>query len=92
MIVNPKNLAMFLVSPIFISVLVDKTTNSTHCFFGINKTRLICLHLHLLAGQRRIVTKVDELLSLCDHLKVRINQAQTIQIHLADAIVEQSVV
>jgi type I restriction enzyme, S subunit len=37
--------------------------------------------------QGRIVSKVDELMALCDALKARINQAQTTQIHLADAIV-----
>jgi len=30
-------------------------------------------------------------MALCDTLKARINQAQTTQIHLADAIVEQAV-
>lgn len=37
--------------------------------------------------QGRIVSKVDELMALCYALKARINQAQTTQIHLADAIV-----
>ena len=41
--------------------------------------------------QHRIVAKVDELMALCDALKVHINDAQTTQIHLADAIVEQAV-
>jgi len=41
--------------------------------------------------QHRIVTKVDELMTLCDQLKAQINNAQTTQIHLADAIVEQAI-
>lgn len=41
--------------------------------------------------QQRIVTKVDELMALCDTLKARIQQAQTTQVNLADAIVEQAV-
>ena len=44
-----------------------------------------------LAEQHRIVAKVDELMVLCDALKARINDAQTTQIHLADAIVEMTV-
>lgn len=44
-----------------------------------------------LAEQSRIVARVDELLVLCDALKARLNEAQTTQIHLADAIVEQAV-
>ncbi|MDA8083174.1 MAG: restriction endonuclease subunit S [Nitrospiraceae bacterium] len=44
-----------------------------------------------LREQHRIVVKVDELMALCDALKARLAQAQTTQIHLADAIVEQAV-
>lgn len=44
-----------------------------------------------LAEQHRIVAKVDELMALCDALKARIADAQTTQLHLADAIVEQAV-
>jgi type I restriction enzyme S subunit len=42
------------------------------------------------AEQRRIVAKVDELIALCDELKARLNAAQTTQLQLADAIVEQA--
>lgn len=41
--------------------------------------------------QHRIVAKVDELMALCDALKARIAAAQTTQLQLADAIVEQAV-
>ena len=41
--------------------------------------------------QHRIVAKVDELMALCDALKAHLADAQTIQLHLADAIVEQAV-
>lgn len=41
--------------------------------------------------QHRIVAKVDDLMALCDALKARIADAKMIQIHLADAIVEQAV-
>ena len=44
-----------------------------------------------LEEQHRIVAKVDELMALCDALKARLAEAQTTQIHLADAIVEQAV-
>lgn len=51
----------------------------------------IVLGLPPTAEQHRIVAKVNELMSLCDALKTRINQAQTTQVHLADAIGEQTV-
>ncbi|GAA81809.1 type I restriction enzyme, R subunit [Pseudoalteromonas sp. BSi20495] len=40
--------------------------------------------------QHRIVTKVDELMTLCDQLKARLNDAQTTKLHFTDAIVEQA--
>lgn len=44
-----------------------------------------------LAEQHRIVAKVDELMALCDTLKASIQQAQSTQVNLADAVVEQAV-
>ncbi|MCL1148171.1 restriction endonuclease subunit S [Shewanella marinintestina] len=44
-----------------------------------------------LEEQHRIVSKVDELMALCDQLKARLADAQTTQLHLTDAIVEQAV-
>lgn len=41
--------------------------------------------------QCRIVAKVNELMALCDQLKSRFNDAQTIQLHLADALVERAI-
>jgi type I restriction enzyme S subunit len=43
-----------------------------------------------LEEQNRIVAKVDELMALCDQLKARLTDAQTTQLHLTDAIVEQA--
>ena len=43
-----------------------------------------------LKEQHRIVAKVDELMALCDQLKARLSDAQTTQLHLADAVVENA--
>ena len=40
--------------------------------------------------QHRIVAKVDELMAICDQLKTRLTDAQTTQVHLADAVVENA--
>ena len=40
--------------------------------------------------QPRIVAKVDELIYLCDELKVRLQEAQETKLHLADAMAEQA--
>jgi len=61
---------------------------------GINVSdfRRLPLPIPPLEEQHRIVTKVDELMTLCDTLKARIKDAQTSQTQLADTIVEQAVV
>lgn len=44
-----------------------------------------------LAEQRLIVAKVDELMTLCDELKLRILSIKSTQLELADGLVEQAV-
>lgn len=44
-----------------------------------------------LEEQRHIVAKVEQLMTICDQLKSRLNESQQSQLHLADALVEQSV-
>lgn len=44
-----------------------------------------------LEEQNSISSKVDELMALCDQLKARLADAQTTQLHLTDAIIEQAV-
>lgn len=44
-----------------------------------------------LAEQYRIVTKVEQLMALCDQVKTHIGQIQQIQGHLSNALVEQAV-
>ncbi|GIU15879.1 type I restriction endonuclease EcoAI subunit S [Shewanella sp. c952] len=58
---------------------------------NIDSLSEIKLPLAPLEEQHRIVTKVDELMALCDQLKARLSDAQTTQLHLTDAIVEQAV-
>ena len=42
--------------------------------------------------QHRIVAKVDQLMTLCDHLKERLQQAQQTKLHLADELVSAALV
>lgn len=58
---------------------------------GMGVIRSFLLSLPPKDEQHRIVAKVNELMALCDTLKARLADAQTIQLHLADAIVEQAV-
>ena len=55
---------------------------------NVGKISETALPLPPLLEQHRIVAKVDELMALCDQLKSRLSDAQTTQLHLADALVE----
>jgi type I restriction enzyme S subunit len=57
---------------------------------NVGKIANTVLALPPLAEQHRIVAKVDELMALCDSLEVGLSEAQTTQLHLTDAIVEQA--
>jgi type I restriction enzyme S subunit len=69
---------------------IDLVGSAGQDFISGAKCRAIVLPTPPLAEQQRIVAKVEELMTLCDSLKTRLNQAQTIQLHLTDAIVEQA--
>lgn len=58
---------------------------------NVGKVSTTVIPLPPLKEQHRIVTKVDELMSLCDTLKTNLQNAQTTQLALADALVEQAV-
>ena len=73
------------------TLLFGKSTSSTMPQISHQTMNGIKFPLPPIEEQQRIVAKVDELMALCDALKARINEAQTTQIHLADAIVEQTV-
>ncbi|TMM46088.1 restriction endonuclease subunit S [Colwellia ponticola] len=57
---------------------------------SVTKSRSIIFPMPPLAEQHRIVAKVDELMALCEQLKTRLSDAQTTQLHLADAVVENA--
>ena len=58
---------------------------------NVGKIASTIVPLPPLEEQHRIVAKVEELMALCDQLKVRLADAQTTQLHLTDAIVEQAI-
>jgi type I restriction enzyme S subunit len=100
-----KNVALFkyyskeLTSPFFVKKymehlaldLQEKAIGGAQPFVSLGFLRNLVFALPPINEQQRIVAKVDELMALCDALKARIAAAQTTQIQLADAIVEQAV-
>ncbi|HHG90501.1 MAG TPA: restriction endonuclease subunit S, partial [Devosia sp.] len=75
----------------FQSEVLKNSTGSATPIINRAKWEKLLVPVPPLAEQHRIVTKVDELMALCDSLNARIQDAQTTQIHLADAVVEQAV-
>jgi type I restriction enzyme S subunit len=83
--------------PEYLSIVIQtagralESASTTTTIPYLNKTNCESIQFGLppIAEQHRIVSKVDDLMALCDSLKARLNQAQTIQLHLTDAIVEQ---
>ncbi len=55
-----------------------------------NALKNLVFALPPLAEQHRIVAKVNELMMICDSLKEGLKEAQSTQVQLADAIVEQA--
>lgn len=67
-------------------------SSTTVAYLNKSKCESIQFGMPPLAEQYRIVAKVDELMTLCDQLKTRLNTAQTTQLHLADTVTEQAIV
>jgi type I restriction enzyme S subunit len=80
----------FFNSNICISYMYDKQVDNARPNLSMANISKFVTPVPPLEEQHRIVSKVDELMALCDSLKERLNQAQTTQLHLTDAIVEQA--
>ncbi|SUI61453.1 restriction endonuclease subunit S [Shewanella baltica] len=80
----------YLISGVFLqSIELIGTAGQDN--ISVTKSRSIVIPLPPLEEQHRIVAKVEELMALCDQLKVRLADAQITQLHLTDAIVEQAI-
>lgn len=57
---------------------------------SVTKSRSILLPIPPLAEQHRIIAKVDELMAICDQLKVKLQQSQETQAQLTDTLVDRA--
>ncbi|MBX9637475.1 restriction endonuclease subunit S [Nitrosomonas sp.] len=72
------------------SIHARKRGGAQPCLY-LSEIEQFVFSLPPLAEQHRIVTKVNELMTLCDQLKSRITQASQLQKKLADGVVEQAI-
>jgi type I restriction enzyme S subunit len=89
--VDPKYQFFYSISGVVTEQCRKAENKTTQANVGIKSIQEFIVPLPPLNEQHRIVTKVDELLTRCAQLKTRLNDAQTTQLHLADAIIEQAI-
>lgn len=81
---------IILGSQLIQSELYDKSHGSTMNVLNLGLLRELVLPLPPVNEQYRIVTKVDQLMTLCDQIKTHLQHQQQTRLHLADAMVEQA--
>jgi type I restriction enzyme S subunit len=80
----------FFNSNICISYMYDKQVDNARPNLSMANISKFVIPVPPLEEQHRIVSKVDELMTLCDSLKANLNKIQISQLHLTNALVEQS--
>ena len=68
----------------------DKTKQVGVQKMALNRLSSTKIPLPPLAEQHRIVAKVDELMAICDQLKVKLQQSQETQVQLTDALIDRA--
>ncbi len=88
--IEPKYQFIFSISTLAKDQAKQAENKTTQANVGIKSIQNYLVPLPPSTEQQRIVAKVNELMAICDTLKAGLKDAQTTQIHLADAIVEQA--
>jgi type I restriction enzyme, S subunit len=81
-------LAFLLASPLVYDQASAGTTGTAQPTVALGPLRNFLVPVPPLAEQRRIVAKIDELMALCDALRVGLGDAAETQKNLADTIIE----
>jgi type I restriction enzyme S subunit len=94
-LIPPRDLAPYLLlflkaHKATVTSLVDRSTHGT-CKLKSEKLWSLPVHVPPLAEQTKILQKVDELMTLCDQLKKRLNQASETRCQLAEAVMKKAV-
>ena len=87
--ISPFMLLQILSSP-FQNQLIENATGMTATGIKASKLKEILVTIPPIAEQKRIVAKLNQLMTLCDQIKTHLQHQQQIRLHLADAMVEQA--
>ena len=88
--VNPQFLLFAVSTGFFVSQLLEKATGSATPIINRGKWEELIVPIAPSTEQDRIKEKVENLTAICNQLKTHLQQAQQTRLHLADAMVEQS--
>ena len=83
-------IALFFNAPYLRGALAESCSGTTVRHTSPDKIYNVLFPVFSVPEQQRIVAKVNKLMALCDQLKIQLNNAQTTQLHLSDAIVEKA--
>lgn len=89
--ISPIFLEMLLNSPMITSIARAMTTGGAAPRVNVSTVKAYPTPLPPMEEQQRIITKVNELMMLCDRLKSRIADASRLQQKIADVMVERAV-
>jgi type I restriction enzyme S subunit len=87
--INSKYLAYILKSLMVQNQIIEKSKTSAQANLFLGKIKEIKVVLAPLNEQKRIVTKVDKLMKLCDELETKLTQTQTEREKIITAAVKQ---
>ena len=88
---NDSFLLHFFNSEVCISYMFDKQVDNARANLSMGNISKFVIPIPPISEQHRIVAKIEELFSLCDHLKERITESQKVVSQMADSILEQVV-
>ncbi|MHC5819846.1 MAG: restriction endonuclease subunit S, partial [Nostoc sp.] len=88
----PKYLKLFLESETYWKQLYAKSMGTGQPNVNATSLKSLIVPLPSFQEQKRIVAKVDQLMSLCDELEAKLTQSQTDSEKLMDAAVRQLLV
>lgn len=87
--IDHKFLLYSLQDPNLMERVQDKPVGMTVQHLRVGGIETLLIPLPPLAEQKRIVAKVDELMTLCDQLEAHITQTQTTGTHLMDSLIHR---
>ncbi|PCJ26206.1 MAG: restriction endonuclease subunit S [SAR86 cluster bacterium] len=89
--VNELFLSLVIKNDVLLDFIYEKSTGTANqANIGMDAIMNWAIPIPSLTEQHRIVTKVNELITLCDQVKAQLNNARTTQLHLTDSVIDNA--